>query len=1236
MGSLTTSLADAAGLQGLSLPRAESTDEANDPIHTILRPEGAPGLSIAEFVKQIQLPGASAGCVHGANICAGALAYLVAKLHERDGVRLVVVVPDHEDVARRVDDLKGWLGQACVVRALLPSEASPWAQVSPDRRAAATRLGVLAELALGQRVDALVVPASAFVRKYVPRKVVADCTQRISVDAFLDREAFARALADAGWLRVPVVEDPGQFAFRGALIDLWPAQEPEPFRIELLGDDVLSIKRFDSHTQRTIAGDGPANLLLPPVREGLTSYRGIDKVKRSVIDLCDAADWPSSKARVLVDDLVNGRASFGADGFLPAFYGELDGLGAFLSGDDRVLVDDPQKVARLVREECERLARDGDDARGMGPAYSFEALATGVDGIAACIDQHAPVLVHRVAIEGADAHDALDHFVNAAGAHTIHAFDQDDVSRALRLGRATKGKQSTLLPLVRRIRHWQDNGLAVVLTARTQTQAERLTALLRHQDLPCRMRGVVALGLAVTGTTMASIVVAPIHHGFVAPADGLVVVTEEEVFGSRVARRRERRTKSGAEVQRPFLDDLSALEVGNLVVHAEHGVGRYRGLVHQQVGANKVDLLVVEYDGGKLFLPVYRLNQLQKFSGGENASTKLDRLGGSSFSKTKAKVRTAVRQMADELLKLYAEREAQPGYAFPEAGDGYQAFEATFAYEETLDQARAIDEVNSDLSRSRPMDRLVCGDVGFGKTEIAIRAAFRAAEAGKQVAVLCPTTILAQQHLRTFESRLKDHGILVRGLSRFQSAKESTATLVALREGKVDVVIGTHRILSKDVFFKDLGLLVVDEEQRFGVTHKERIKALRSSVDVLTLTATPIPRTLQLAVGGLRDLSLITTAPIDRRAVRTIVTRWDDKTIREAIERELARGGQVFFVYNRIQGLYERAERLRELVPTARIAVGHGQMARGKGDDGGALEQTMLDFVEGRFDVLAATSIVESGLDIPRANTIIIDRADMFGLSQLYQLRGRVGRSKERAYCYLIVPPTEAMTEEGRARVEALEKHTELGSGFHIASLDLELRGAGDILGGEQSGNVASVGIELFSDMLRDAVAELRGEVVVHEVDPELSFDVTAFLPDDYVGDVGVRLVLYKRFAGAVDEAMVDELAEELEDRFGPPPEDAARFIRLMRLKTELRRLRVLGCEASSGVVKLTLRGDTPLDPDKLRELIVKGGGLWRATPDMRLVRTFRDVPGESPSNRAGDGLARAEQMLSELAKLGA
>ncbi len=647
---------------------------------------------------------------------------------------------------------------------------------------------------------------------------------------------------------------------------------------------------------------------------------------------------------------------------------------------------------------------------------------------------------------------------------------------------------------------------------------------------------------------------------------------------------------------------------------------------------------MVEYAGGdKLYLPVYRLNQVQKYSGGEHAEPKIDRLGGQTFAKTKGRVKKAVREMADELLRLYAERESAVAERLPEPSDEYYAFEATFPFDETPDQAKAIQEVNKDFERGRPMDRLVCGDVGFGKTEVALRAAFRAAMEGKQVCVLCPTTVLAQQHFRVFEQRMQSYPIRIRSMSRFQTKKEQDETLAMLKDGSCDIVVGTHRLLSKDVHFKNLGFLVVDEEQRFGVTHKERIKQMKAQVHVLTLSATPIPRTLQMAVSGLRDLSLITTPPVDRRAVRTVVTRYDDAVLREAVERELSRGGQIFYVYNRIEGIYERAQKLQALVPNARIAVGHGQMAKA-GSRGGssgtektesALEKTMLDFVDGRYDILVATAIVESGLDIPRANTILIDRADMFGLSQLYQLRGRVGRSKERAYCYLIVPPVDALKEEARARIEALERHTELGSGFKIASLDLELRGAGDLLGAEQSGNVASVGFDLFVQMLEDAVSELRGEEVVHEVDTELSFDVEAILPEEYIADVGVRLSFYKRLASAQDEAHVTEIGEELEDRFGAPPEAAKRLLALMALKTELRRLRVLGCEATATRVTLHLREDTPLDPQKILNLVRAPKSPYKLTPDMRLTRRF-EGPAET---RPGTSIAHCEALLGELAK---
>jgi transcription-repair coupling factor (superfamily II helicase) len=515
----------------------------------------------------------------------------------------------------------------------------------------------------------------------------------------------------------------------------------------------------------------------------------------------------------------------------------------------------------------------------------------------------------------------------------------------------------------------------------------------------------------------------------------------------------------------------------------------------------------------------------------------------------------------------------------------------------------------------------VCGDVGFGKTEVALRAAFRVAMTGKQVAVLCPTTVLAQQHLRTFEQRFAEYPLEVAMLSRFVLPAQQTEVLAKLKDGSCDIVIGTHRLLSKDVHFAQLGLLVVDEEQRFGVAHKERIKKLRTEVDVLTLTATPIPRTLHMAVGGLRELSLIATPPADRRAVRTFVTRWDEQVLREAIERELSRGGQVFFVHNRIEGLYDRAARLAEIVPKARIALAHGKLREQ------SLERIMSGFVDGDYDVLASTAIVENGLDIPRANTIIIDRADLFGLSQLHQLRGRVGRSKERAYCYLVAPPPSVISDDARTRIEALERFGQLGVGFQIASLDLELRGAGDLLGDEQSGNIASVGFDLFTHMLHEAVAELRGEPLTEEVDPELTLDLEHFLPEEYIADVGVRLSLYKRLASAETEELVHELGEEMEDRFGKPPEPARELLRAMALKPVLRELRVLGCEATAARVTLHFKDDTPLDGAALAKLVAAHKG-YQLTPDMRLLVRF--APNEPGSHDAVDRVRKVLTTLRE------
>ncbi len=1226
-----------------------------DPIPSILPPEGVTAASLADVARAAGARRASRVDVVGARGCAGAA--VASAIVRTLGRRVVIVTSDLESARSLADDAAFWVrgaeeedtaedtGQGTVL-VFAASESSPYADVNPDRRAAMSRMATLSHLASDLAWSVLIVPAAALVRKVAPRAAVRARTERIVVEDELDRDALIVRLVEAGYLRVPVVEDPGSFAVRGALLDVWPPSAAIPVRVELYGDLVLTIKPFDPHEQRTLKVHEKdvtlTEVWLPPAREAVLSREATELARDRVRQLADMVDMPTTRARTLIEDVVTGRAFFGAEGYLPAYYKDLDPLLSYVNDGAVVVIEDPPTVTLGIQAEIQR-AHDDAAAKGASPHFLPSTFYIEPKDAAKALEDRTVVVLHRTAIVGEESALEVALAANpmaayevapATGTFDLAAHDHADLSRAVKAARASSGKTATLAPLARRLAFWQDHGLRVFIAARAETQAERLTALIRHQGADCKARlGSFDPAWLNDESAGAQVVVGPLSKGVILPAEGLVLVTEEEIFGARVHRRKKRDAEA---TTRPFLEDLRSLDVGDYVIHAEHGIGRYHGLVHKEVGGLTVDLLAVEYAGGdKLYLPVYRLNQIQKYAGGENAQPKIDRLGGSTFAKTKSRVRKAVRQMADELLRLYAERKAQPGHAIASANDDYRAFEATFPFEETADQARAIDDVNHDLEADRPMDRLVCGDVGFGKTEVALRAAYRVAMAGKQVALLCPTTILAQQHFRVFAGRMKDYPIDVRAMSRFQSQGELESVLTKLKDGACDVVVGTHRLLSKDVHFKDLGLLIVDEEQRFGVAHKERIKQLKAQVDVLTLSATPIPRTLQMAVSGLRDLSLIATPPVDRRAVRTIVTRFDEQVLREAVRRELSRGGQVFYVYNRVEGIYEKAQKLQQLVPEARIAVGHGQMARGRAQReiappldeadrhaSGALERVMLDFVEGRYDVLVATAIVENGLDIPRANTILIDRADLFGLSQLYQLRGRVGRSKDRAYCYLIVPPPNAMTDEARARIEALERHTELGSGFQIASLDLELRGAGDLLGAEQSGSVASVGFDLFCQMLDEAVHELRGDEVVHDVDPELSFDVAALLPEDYIGDVGVRLSLYKRLASAEDEARVADLAAEMEDRFGPPPEEARRFVQLMALKTELRRLKVLGCEASASSVTLHLREDTPLDPAKVTDRVRRPKSPYRLTPDMRLSRRFDGTES---------GLANAETLLAEL-----
>ncbi|UCC65955.1 MAG: transcription-repair coupling factor, partial [Deltaproteobacteria bacterium] len=780
---------------------------------------------------------------------------------------------------------------------------------------------------------------------------------------------------------------------------------------------------------------------------------------------------------------------------------------------------------------------------------------------------------------------------------TLLASSNEDLKREVR----TAG----LTVLAREVKEWLKEKWAVYLTAQTPGQGKRLGELLEDFGVrvvlrdsfpfhPLRDRGIL------------TIVVGGLKAGFRLPSEGLAVVTEEEIFGLK------RRVGRGKRAQPTPFSDFEALKPREFVVHVDYGIGIYQGLVRLEGEGVENDYLLIEYeDGDRLYVPVDRLNLVHKYSGTGERSPRLDKLGGISWDRTKKKVKRAVEQVAKELLEIYAVRKAFRGFAFSPRDAYFKEFEAAFEYEETPDQGDAIEGVMEDMEQPKPMDRLICGDVGYGKTEVAVRAAFKGVLDNKQVAVLVPTTVLAQQHYLTFTSRLKDYPVIVESLSRFKPPSKQREIVEQLREGKIDIIIGTHRLLQDDVSFRDLGLLIIDEEHRFGVSHKERLKEMRKLVDCVTLTATPIPRTLQMSLLGIRDLSLINTPPPNRQAIRTSIVNFDQEAIREAIFKEVARGGQVFFVHNRVQDIEGLASMLRGLVPEVRLAVAHGQMRER------ALEEVMLRFVGGEIDLLVCTSIIESGLDIPNANTIIINHAERFGLADVYQLRGRVGRSAQRAFAHLIIPPLPQLSREAIKRLRAIQELSELGSGFRLAMRDLEIRGAGNLLGHVQSGHIAAVGFELYSSLLEKGIRELKGEEVKEQVTPEIRLPIEAFIPVEYVADDNQRLMFYKRLSVLDEEEGIEEIKAELQDRFGRLPPPLLNLLEVIRLKIWLGKFSVQRFELRDNTAVLTFSPEGIVSPEKVVDLIERGDGRYRLTPEMRLIYTpkkkdWRDVLSET------------------------
>ncbi|ENO87896.1 transcription-repair coupling factor [Thauera linaloolentis] len=1096
-------------------------------------------------------------------------ALAVAALAARAG-RLLVITANPLDAQRLREEI-AWAAPGLRLHLLPDWETLPYDNFSPHQDLISERLSSLYAISRGE-TDVVLVPASTALYRMAPPSYLAAYTFFLKQGERLDVEQLRAQMTLAGYAHVTQVVSPGEFSVRGGLVDLFPMGSPLPFRIDLFDDEVESIKTFDPDTQRTVYPTGEIRLL--PAREFPLDDKGRTHFRSRFRETFEGD--PTRAA--IYKDVSNGIAPAGIEYYLPLFFDETATLLDYLPADTTVLLhrDVPTAIAEFWRDTRSRHdLLKGDRSR---PVMQPEQLFLSDEDFFSALKGRPRLLLDAradAAAEGAIALPLPDLAVERKATDPLHklkAFQAGDGFR---------------------------DGGRILLLADSPGRRETMADYLAEYGLkPDAMGDFAAF---VDGGACFALGVSPLANGFMLPEAGLAVVTEAELYAA-TARTRTRRDSRKAATMEGWLRDLSELRVGDPVVHVSHGIGRYLGLIHMNLGEGDTEFLHLEYNGGdKLYVPVSQLHVITRYAGADPEAVDLHRLGSGQWEKAKKKAAMQVRDTAAELLALYAQRAARAGHRFDFRQHDLEAFAEGFGFETTLDQQTAIDAVVADMKSGRPMDRLVCGDVGFGKTEVALRAAFIAVQDGKQVAVLCPTTLLAEQHYQTFADRFADWPIKIAELSRFKSAKEQAEALKQLGEGKVDIIIGTHRLLQKDVEFKRLGLVIIDEEHRFGVRQKETLKQLRSEVDILTLTATPIPRTLGLAMEGLREFSVIATAPQKRLAIKTFVQPSSRGTIREAVLREFKRGGQVYFLHNEVDTIDNMRNDLEELLPEARIVVGHGQLPERE------LERVMRDFTQQRANLLLCTTIIETGINIPTANTIIINRADRFGLAQLHQLRGRVGRSHHQAYAYLLTQPGAKPSAQAQKRLEAITMMEDLGSGFYLAMHDLEIRGAGEVLGENQSGEIQQVGFSLYTEMLKRAVKDLQAGKEPDlsqplEVVSEINLHTPALLPTDYCPDVQERLTLYKRLANCDTDDDLRVLQEELIDRFGELPPQTAALLETHRLRMIVKDYGVQKLDASDAQISVQFGKDAPIDPVKVIFLIQKDRSTKMAGPE-KLVR---------------------------------
>jgi transcription-repair coupling factor (superfamily II helicase) len=1139
-----------------------------------------PTLSFEHLARAFETRGNP--CLQLLRAPAGARSVLVSALEKRLSRPVLFLTSTVAEAEETFREVSAYLGEESC--ALYPSvEVSPYEEMPPYAPAIHERMRALHRLAEGAPF-VVVAPVEALLERTLPREVFLGGIRRVSAEGEIDIVEFSRHLSEIGYARLPSTADPGDFSVRGGVVEVCSPAHPMPARLTLDGDRIESLRWFDPKTQRTRKEGG--ELIVLPCSQVIT--------RPEYLSAAAAAAGGSFR-----EALGQGIRYHGIEAVLPLLYGRAASIFEYVPGGT--------VIAAVDAAACLSRARDVFAEAEENYLLSGREMVLPVPAELFVPPEELLRKLHEAPVVSFDSIEIAPFERRDAVRGEIEAQGNEDIRRST----VTSSSEGLLLPLVTEAKQWWKRGRRFVVTSLSPSQSDRMEELLGRYALPLSSGATIRESL--DGGKGIALCCSEVTRGFRIPELSVAVVTEVEVFGEKARARRGRR-----EAARPAEEfSLAELRVNDLAVHVDHGVGVYRGLLRRHAAGVEGDFLVLEYAGGdRLFVPVEKMARVQRYVASEENRPRLARLGGTAWQRAKQRVRDSLLAMAQDVIAVQAKRRLalRPPSAPPDAV--YREFEAAFDHEETPDQQKVIEDVLRDLASPRPMDRLVCGDVGYGKTEVAVRAAFKGVQNGRQAAILVPTTVLAEQHYQTFRRRLSGYPVRVENLSRFRSKAEQAAVVKDLAAGKVDIVIATHRLLQKDISFRSLGLVIIDEEQRFGVAHKEKLKKMRAAVDVLTLSATPIPRTLHMAFSGIRDISIIATPPEDRLSIRTFVLPFAEETIREAVDREVRRGGQVFFVHNRVQSLNAMERYLREILPDVRIGVAHGQM------DEEDLSLAMDDFAARRTDLLLCTAIIEAGLDIANANTILVNQAHRFGLAQLYQLRGRVGRDRHRAYAYFLLPKDVAMTRHATQRLAVLEELTELGSGFKIASHDLEIRGAGNLLGKDQSGQIHQVGYELYTQLLAEAMAELSGKAVAEEEEPELDLRIPAFLPDDYIPETGLRLEFYRKLAMAKTADAADELELELLDRFGRLPGPAKALCDLSRLRVRMREAGVRELKRGNGALYLTVSDRAEVD----RRLLVQ----WVT----REKATFSFVRGEVlamkvPENAPEAVLSAAKNLLN-------